>query len=280
MSKVLLSLPVEPSTGIPKLSDDELSEKLSLLPPDINIAFLEGSTSDGKDSYFPLDSAGIVFLDLDFDGDEDMVYSGPAGVNGLRDTKVFFKEGHTLKLYGTLRGRLLQINQHKKTTTLSTLWQPCCDSYTSRIEKHAVAVHHQVDFVESISIIGRIESIFVDPEDGPQVLKGVPDFSSLKQGHIKNTSLYASRVDFRGTSPYFRERNKEVREILRKVEEVALLSIKEKVAVLVLDEKVVGNKQWWLVLTAPLQGVPKSLYEWSNGDNRRFIGWVDSITLE
>jgi hypothetical protein len=52
----------------------------------------------------------------------------------------------------------------------------------------------------------------------------------------------------------------------------------KKIGAIFLDEE----KIYLLVITEPLQGLPKmpvSLYEWSEGNGRKLIGWMISTDL-
>uniref|UniRef100_UPI00404A4098 hypothetical protein n=1 Tax=Fulvivirga sp. TaxID=1931237 RepID=UPI00404A4098 len=276
MSKMLPNIPLVEWSGKwrePALPDNEKLELLSLLPDGDSVQFeLETydplTAEDGDIRYFPFEISGLHYLDLDFDGDLDMLYDGQSGWQNLRDTKVYMQEKGQFEFLKTLRGGILDIEKKESSWLISTHWRPCCDSYTSRIITHEFSINNQGAFKESISYIGS------------GWLKGLPDFSALKSGSIKDADLMATLNDFRGTHPYFGAQNKVIHESLRAGDPISMVHLPGDTKINVLDKKQEGEESWYLVITENVSGVPKSIYEWSDGDNRRFIGWVKDVSID
>ena len=211
--------------------------------------------------YFPLRWSDFYLMDLNDDDQLDLVYSGPSGWNGLMGTKIYLQKESRLELIDQIQGGLLDIVQQERSTLLHTTWVPCCDSYTSRIETYEVN-SDKVERVESISVIGRIR------------LQGYPHFDGLPDGQVLNPQLWAIPEDFRQTHPYFRERNRELRDSLKRRANIPLIELDGNLLVKILAQKEIRGIKMRLILTPPLDNIPKSIYEWSVGDKRRFIGWV------
>ena len=246
------------------LTDKEKISLLSMLPAGDSVQF-EMPNYDDEDSvprYFPLNTFGLHYKDLDFDGDLDLIYSAQSGWQNLAGSKVYINEENVLLYHSTLRGGLLDLLKTDSSYSSFTIWVPCCDSYTTRIEKHDFSADTIGAFDYSISVIGL------------RRLRGLPDFSGTKSALVKSPALYASPEDFRGTSPYFRDRSKNIRDSLRAGHYLNLIDLKGSVNVQVLDQKTTKETTWYLVITEPLSGIPRSLYEWSRGSRRRFVGWI------
>lgn len=254
------------------LTDQEKLERLSLLPQGDSVQFelpdYDPENDYGDPRYFPFNIYGLHYFDLDFDGDLDMIYSGQSGWQTLRDTKVYLLENDSYELHSTLRGGLLDIQRKDNAFEIHTMWVPCCDSYTTRIETHSFSAKQQSVFKESISIIAL------------KFLKGMPDFTNLPIGSITDANLYASRDDFRGTHPYFRDDNRPMNEALRKGEPVSLINLQGQTKFRLMDQKTINDQIWYLVITEPVLNAPKSHYEWSDGDHRRFVGWVKNVKMD
>ena len=215
--------------------------------------------------YFQLDTGNLIFLDLDFDGQLDLIYSGLSSISGVRGTKIFRNKGGSLVHEQTIAGFPLDIQYSKGDLKLFIVWAPCCDSYTSRIETYIPVKNNETawQMEESISVVGYGR------------LKGIPDFSSFPQRKISSLELMFSKEDFRRTHPYFRKDNKAFKDSLRSNKLIPLLSMDtESMNVSILAERVHNDQKMWLILTPALDNVPKSHYEWSAGDRRRFIGWI------
>jgi len=258
-----------------KLSDTEKLELLKMLPEGNRVEFIyeEGDTPD-ETSYYELDLYGLKFLDLDFDGDLDLLYSSiRSGGMGQFSTKVYYNINNVLNYQTTLRNGLIDIQKNKDSFEIYTQFHPCCDSYTTRINQYNFSGKDKAVFVESISLIGRSNTRY----------KGMPDFSTPQKGHINNPSIYALPTDFIHTSPYFRERSKEIRATIRARKKVELIKVNGQVEVGILDSATFKEEDYLLIITEPLNGLAKmpiSLYEWSDGDSRRLIGWVKANEIE
>ncbi len=275
MAKIFTKLPKEKWSGkwqTTKLTDKQKLERLSLLPVGDSVQFelpyydSLNTTNDSK--YFPLNLAGLHFLDLDFDGDLDLVYSGSSGWQTLMDTKVYLSENNRYQFLEILNGAILDIHKAKNSYEIYTQWIPCCDSYTTRIEKTLFSKSNQGSFKESISIIGLNR------------LKAMPDFKGLRSGWIKDADLFASQSDFNGMSPYFGAQTKAATDSLRAKHPIKLINLAGRTQVSILEQKSVNGKEWYLIITEVIADAPKSRYEWSAGVNRRFVGWVDQMNTK
>lgn len=257
------------------LSDEEKLEMLTMLPKGERVEFVyeEGETPE-ETTYYELNLYGLKFLDLDFDGDLDLLYSSlRSGGMGQLSTKVYYNINNVLKHQKILRNGLIDIKKNKDSYEIYTQFHPCCDSYTTRIETHIFSATDTAVFKESISLIGRSYYRY----------KGMPDFDTEKIGSIQNPSIYALPTDFKSVHGYFRERNKEVRAIIKSKEILELLKVEGKVKIGVLKEATFREELYYLVITEPLNHLPKmptSLYEWSQGNGRRLVGWVKAEEVE
>ncbi len=258
-----------------KLSDEEKLEMLKMLPEGDRVEFIyeEGQTAE-ETEYLELNVYGLKYLDLDFDGDLDLLYTSLAN-GGMRQlsTKVYYNKGGKLKYHSTLKNGIIDIHKEGHNYRVYTQFHPCCDSYTTRINQYNFSGKDKAVFVESISLIGRSNTRY----------KGMPDFSTPKIVHINNPSIYAFPADFIHTSPYFRGKSKEVRTTIRARKKVELIKITGQVEVGILDSVTFKEEDYLLIITEPLNGLAKmpiSLYEWSDGDNRRLIGWVKANEIE
>jgi hypothetical protein len=272
MSKAFTKLPKEKWSGKwqpAKLTEKQKLERLSLLPVGDSVQFelpyydSLNTTSDSK--YFPLNLGGLYFLDLDFDGDLDLVYSGSSGFQTLMDTKIYLNENNRYRFLKILNGEILDIHKTKNSYEIYTQWIPCCDSYTSRIEKALFSKSNRSSFEESISIIGLNR------------LKAMPDFNWLRSGWIQDADLFASQSDFNGMFPYFGTQTKSATDSLRAKHHIKLINLTGRTRVKILEQKTVDGKEWYLIITEVIADAPKSRYEWSAGANRRFVGWVNQI---
>lgn len=155
----LQGVPWDKDKLIVSLTDQEKMERLKLLPSGDSIQFINPSYDPEYDDsrFYPLDTAGLRFVDLNGDEKPDLLYTGRSGNMDLRDTKVYYFQNQQYVFYRTLKGRLINL-QKDETGTIEafTYWQPCCDSYTSRIEKHVFPPARKGEFVSSISVIGRL----------------------------------------------------------------------------------------------------------------------------
>jgi hypothetical protein len=275
MANIFTKLPKEKWSGkwqTAKLTDKQKLERLSLLPAGDSVQFelpyYDSLNTTNDNRYFPLNLKGLNFLDLDFDGDLDLVYNGSSGWQTLMDTKVYLNENNRYQFLKILNGAIIDIHKTKNSYEIYTQWIPCCDSYTTRIEKTLFSKSIQGSFQESISIIGLNR------------LKAMPDFNGLKSGWINDTSLFATQSDFNGTYPYFGAQTKAASDSLRAKHPIKLINLTGRNQVRILDQKSVHGKEWYLIITEVIADAPKSRYEWSAGANRRFVGWVNHMNTK
>ena len=263
MASIISGLPNVNSQA--PLDQTTIKEKLhqlsNLLPSGDSVQFEYGDAENKE--YYPLNEKGIRFIDLNFDGQPDLLYSGQSGWNNLTDTKVYLNQNGQLKFFGILNGDVIAIDQKPNEYEVFTHWTPCCDSYTSRIEKYIFNKTDVGKMSQSISYIGKTQ------------LTGFPELDS-KSSTIKNLELFASLEDFQGTSPWFQSRTQAIRDSLRNGYFISLIKLKNT-KVNILDHKKSEGITWYLVITEALADVPNSLYEWSSGNGRRLVGWTNKI---
>jgi hypothetical protein len=248
------------------LSDKEKLERLNMLPTGERIEFESDYDEETDETYYyELSVSGLHYIDLDFDGDLDLLYSAQNGNMTQSATKVFYNEEGVLRHRTTLRDGILDIKKNTNNYEVYTLFQPCCDSYTTRIDQYNFSASDTAVFQESVSIIGRSYYPY----------KGMLDFETEKTIKLNGSSLYAFNTDIK--HGYFRERNKEVRAKLKREHIIELHKIEGKVKAGILHVDDFRGEKYYLIITEPLNNLPKmpvSLYEWSQGDNRRLVGWV------
>lgn len=253
------------------LTNQERLEHLKILPDGERIEFVMDYDEEEDTTYWEFEPSGLYYLDLDFDGDLDLLYSATNGTMRQTATKVFYNRNNELEYHTSLRDGILDIKKDKDSYTVFTLFRPCCDSYTTRIDQYKFSAKNMAVFEESISLIGRSYYPY----------KGMLDFSSKNIGLIENSSIYALRTDFRGG--YFRERNKEVKKKIKEYGIIELISLEGKIKVVILGQTTFKEENYFLVITETLSNLPRmpiSLYEWSEGDGRRLVGWVKEEDLE
>ena len=202
---------------------------------------------------------------------------------GMQDTKVFFQQEGKLQLVKQLKGGVFHLTKNKTNTELSTLWQPCCGSYTSRLLTYRFSESESGELQSAIFFIGRLTPILVDEielkKNKPKSSTRLIDYRKLKKGHVDTLRLFALHPDFRGISPYFKDQTKKIRGLLRAKRPVPLLTYPMPTPLYILSTKTYGDETWHLVLTDVLDNVPKSLYEWGDGDRRQFVGWIKAADL-
>lgn len=251
-----------------KFSDQEKMELLKMLPKGERVEFVMDYDEEGGDTtYWEFSTFGLSFIDLDFDGDLDLLYSGQNGSMAQTGTKVYYNKNDVLVYNASLRDGIFDIKKNKDSYSIFTLFLPCCGSYTARIEQLKFSAIDTAVFEQSISIIGRPVSL----------RKGMKDFKTKEMLTIENPSLYAFPINLRRMSAYFRKRDKEVNLEIRQQQLIELIKLSGPVEVGILGEGSFKNEAYYLVITAPLSDLPKmpeSLYEWSQGDGRRLVGWV------
>lgn len=283
----LPDVPFDESSMIVDLNNQEKILKLNKLLEIDSVLFKDPYSNsefpEGQE-YFPLDSSGLRFMDLNQDGYNDLLYTGISGSMGMMDTKMFINNGMKLEFKKQLEGQLINVKKNDRTIEFSTYWKPCCDSYTSRIFTYTINGKGSIQLNSTISIIGipyaknLPDSVQTDEDEWvmplPIAVNRMKDFGDLEKVILKQVELYAFKEDFRNTSPYFRERNKEIHEQIRKDQEILMLKVETPINVRIIEKMKRNNQEWLLVITDEIDNVPKSLYEWSQGDNRRFVGWI------
>lgn len=248
------------------LTNEEKRRLLKMLPTGERIEFEMGYDEETKETtYWEFNPLGLYYLDLDFDGDLDLLYSAQNGSMMQTATKVYYNNNNVLEYSTYLRDGVLDIKKNEDNYEVYTLFHPCCDSYTTRIDQYRFSATDTATFKESISIIGRSYYPY----------KGMLDFSSNESLNLQNPSLYAFKTDIK--HGYFRKRNKEVNTVLKEQGIVELHKIEGEVKAAILESEEFKGEKYYLVITEPLNNLPKmpvSLYEWSHGDGRRLVGWV------
>lgn len=242
----------------------------TLIAPDSIRYFLTYAhlPEEEKDVYFPLDTAGVYLLDLNMDGKLDIIYSARSGTLVAKSTSIYLNNNDVVAKDTVISGGLIDIYPSKKGCSIYTLWKPCCDSYTNRLENYIIS-SVGTQFVESISYIGRSK------------LRHVPNFNiiSEKKKIKKGTPFYTMKLDFRNIHPYFREDNKVFSDVLKKDEPLMLLQCGMKVEAIVLGSIDHKGETYYAILTNEMKNVPKSHFEWSAGNHRRFVAWVKAEDL-
>ena len=182
-------------------SDQEKMELLKMLPKGERIEFIMDYDEEyGDTTYWELSTYGLYFIDLDFDGDLDLLYSGQNGSMAQTATKVYYNQNDVLVYSASLRDGIFDIKKNKDSYSIFTLFLPCCGSYTAKIEQIKFSATDTGVFEQSISIIGRPVSLY----------KGMKDFKTKESFTIENLSLYAFPLNLRRMSAYFRKRDEEV----------------------------------------------------------------------
>ncbi|MEQ9413008.1 MAG: hypothetical protein RIF39_04225 [Cyclobacteriaceae bacterium] len=264
MASIISGLPnVNSQAPLDQSTIKENLHQLSTLLPSGDSVQFEYGDAESKE-YYPLNEKGIRFIDLNFDGHPDLLYSGQSGWNNLTDTKVYLNKNGQLKFFGILNGDVITIDQKSNEYEVFTHWTPCCDSYTSRIEKYIFNKTDSVKLSQSISYIGKAQ------------LTGCPEFDG-KKTTVKDLELFASLEDFRGTSPWFRGRNRNARDSLYNDHFISMIKLRGNIPVSILNQMEYNGVTWHLVITKVLSNVPESLYEWSSGNGRRLIGWTNKL---
>lgn len=248
------------------LSNQEKMNLLKKLPDGKRVEFeLDYDEETKETTYWEYSPSGLYFLDLDFDGDLDLLYSAQNGSMMQTATKVYYNNNNVLEYYTYLKDGILDIKKNKDNYEVYTLFHPCCDSYTTRIDRYCFSAKDTASFQESISIIGRSYYPY----------KGMLDFSTKESVVLKNVSIHAFKTDIK--HGYFRSRNKEIRTKLKEEGIIELLKLEGEVNAGILESSEFKGEKYYLVITDPLKNLPKmpvSLYEWSHGDGRRLVGWV------
>jgi hypothetical protein len=254
------------------LNELEKEAFLAKLPKGEKLPFIM-EYEEGDTIYWDSNSGRSYFIDLDFDGDLDLLYTGVNGGMRQMATKVYYNENGELVFKALLKEGIFDIKKNINSYSVFTIFEPCCDSYTTRIDHYDFSASKQGVFVESVSMIGS----------GYTPMVGMPDFSTEKSVTVNNPSFYAFNRDFNGVSGYFRARNKEVKKALKEHKIIELVKVEGKVPLSVLSQTIFKEQVYFLVISDLLSGLPKmpnSLYEWTSGDNRRLVGWVKKADVD
>ena len=268
MGKIVAQLPTEPSpTPLPHWQAQPEEFALLTLLPDSIMYELPGYDAEYPEDprFFPLDSSSLYTGDWNGDGQTDLAYSGLSGWNGLTDSKVILQpEAGTMADPHWLRGALLQIKALPEGgTAFTTYWVPCCDSYTSQINYYQITPEGALEHLRTVAIIGRLR------------LNGVPQLPETGPLSLTQPELYALPDDFRGTSPYFREKNKEYRNLLRDRKPLLMASPGLPLQGTVLHEQEYHGEMYQLVLTEAIpQNSPNVHYEWIRSPGHQLLGWI------
>ncbi|QSE98065.1 hypothetical protein [Fulvivirga lutea] len=241
------------------LTDEEKWEKLHALPKGDSVQFIYSEDED-ETQYYPLNMYGLYYLDIDGDDDLDLIYSGQNGWNNRMGTKVYELDNDVLKIKKELNGGIFSLEKTDNGVILKTVENPCCDSYTSKLYTYSISKSLQTTIEEVVVAIGMIRWFDADKIETP-----VKTYSNL--------TLLADRNDFRGVSPYFRDRTRELRDKMNKGEDIELASIPGSTKVQILAHKQKGDIHYELVLTEPFKAPENSLYEFLREETFRFIGW-------
>ncbi|MGL1886906.1 MAG: hypothetical protein OCD76_10350 [Reichenbachiella sp.] len=256
------------------LSEQKKLAFLEKLPKGERVEFIMDYDEHGGDTtYWELSLHGLYCLDLDFDGDLDLLYTGQNGSMMQSGTKIYYNQNGVLRYHSNLRDGIMDIRKTKEEILVYTLFVPCCDSFTERIDEYVFSKSDTAVFNSSISIIGRITSLY----------NGMVDFSEFKKASVKDVSIYMLPTDLRRGTGYFRQRDKEISDLLRQRKVVSMTELKGEVNVQILAVARAREGDFTLVITEPLFDLPKfpeSLYEWSEGDGRRLVGWIKSEELQ
>ncbi|MEQ9306895.1 MAG: hypothetical protein RJQ14_23470 [Marinoscillum sp.] len=263
MNRIFNRMVTVPRMDVIQYSKLEKIQRLNALMADTMIQFdMPGLEDSDSLEYFPLDTMGLHFVDLNGDDQHDLIYSGQSGNSGVQRTKIFYRNNDSLLFKKELPGRLVSMEQiGSEELSFFTVSNPCCDSYTAQIIKYS----HRGSILNrdyTVSIVGEIKT------------NGMPSIDDRPAKSLPSLDLYADQFDFRSTSTYFGERTNEIHAVLRTGKMVRMLSLDYPVLVEILYTKTIDEQKWHLVLTESLNNVPPSLYEWSAGDHMRFIGWT------
>jgi hypothetical protein len=242
-----------------QMSDEQKIQWLSHLHEDDTIEFL-----DYNGELFPLDTAGLHYLDLDMDNDLDLIYQTYYGGMGRGSSKIYVQEDGYFDLKGRIQGWIYDINLKPKFEIIS-YDKPCCDSYTNSIRTYTL--NQTISCTSNIVFIGLAY----------YGLRGYPSFETNDLRLTGSASFYISPIDLRNGG-YFRERTKEIRSELRSGNFVMCGEIPDGSEVGILDSIEVEEKKWYLVITDPISKPDSSLFEDYQTrfiEKSRYMGWVN-----
>ena len=219
------------------------------------------NSNDEKQNYYELSLYGVLFIDLDFDGDWDLLYHGRDGSLNQTGSKIYYNNGGKLEYHSTLPDGIIDIKLSEKSVEVYTMFHPCCGSYTTIISQYNFSENEKAVFKESISMMGNTFYPF----------KGLPDFSQLENKIIPaNTALYV----FQKTIGSGYIRNKKIKEALRNNGYYELLNLSDETNVKIISEKTFKDVEYVLVITEPLNNITDTLFEKTSGDYKRLIAWI------
>ncbi len=246
-----------------KLTDKDKIALLNKLPEEDTLEFMDHMVGD----LYPLDTAGLHYIDLDQDGDLDLVYASYSGTMGAGSAKVYLQEKDRFNFVGIAKGwiRHIEISPQLK---IYTFEHPCCDSYTNSIKSYAL--DDELNCAENIVYI----SVAYD-------LARLPDLDKTDRGTTKYSELFISPKDLRGTG-YFRDRTKEIHDQFRAGNPVMCGKIPNGTEVGILDSAAINDQDWYLVITDPITKPENSLFEdWQTRviEKSRYLGWVRKETI-
>ena len=219
------------------------------------------NSNDETQNYYELSLYGVLFIDLDFDGDWDLLYHGRDGSLNQTGTKIYYNNGGKLEFYSTLPDGIIDIKLSKKSIEVYTMFHPCCGSYTTVINQYNFSENEKAVFKESISMMGTTFYPF----------KGLPDFSQLESIIVPvNTALYVFQKTI--GSSYIQD--KKIKEALRNDGYYELLNLSEETKVKIISEKNFKEIQYVLIITEPLDNISDILFENTLGNKKRLVAWV------
>ena len=109
-------------------SEEEKLKFLELLPEGEKVDFIMDYSEEGGDTtYWEFQLKGLYSIDLDFDGDLDLLYSGVNGNMRQTATKLYYNQNGSLIYHSTLRDGIMDIKRNENDITIYTLFLPCCD---------------------------------------------------------------------------------------------------------------------------------------------------------
>ncbi|MFC2124900.1 hypothetical protein ACFLU5_08820 [Bacteroidota bacterium] len=224
------------------------------------------------EDFFPLDTSAIYFLDVNFDGRQDLVYHGMVSYTQY-STKIYINVDGVFQFAEEYYGltKHVEIDHSNKNIRIWVHEPPCCDSYT-----HSLM---QYDLSDKGECLLRERILFLDP-NGRRFL-GVAEFKTENAAIVNSDSrLYIRRDEFKGHA-YFGnpDKTEEMTAKLRdpKVEFIDIADLPAGLKVFVLDQKKVKGETWQFVLTDKAGKLENSLFErWQvrNNPNNQYLGWI------
>lgn len=242
------------------LNEANLSEPL----PFPDLAF------DDED-YLPLDSGGIYFIDLNFDGQQDIVYQGMSSYT-QRAIKLYFNNAVNYELKQIITGYVLDVALDDSLKHLSFMIHnpPCCDSYTHSLHSYLVSN-------DTIKLIWSM--VIIDP--GNRILDFKPGYTPLDTLILKaETDLYFLNKEF--TLPAWFGTPEKTKQLMEQIKgkELSMIpagSVPSDTHAYLLATKTLDDTSYGLVLTEPIGKPVNTLYEdWQIRNNllNMYMGWI------